>query len=306
MQGCLLRRLDLVSRFGSRWGKYSSIIRAATQVALVLAVISQASHDAWAKKSQSSRQRASTSNKSRLEAIRAIPLEKVSPQHRDRVRQVLSDCSLYRRLPTQMVDCDPKMFTFLAQNPEMLVEIWRLMGISQVDLVRTGPDSFRLSDNAGTTGKLHIVEQQCNSQAQNRIVMYAHGGYESSTFKQPIRAQCVLLLRTGSTKETNGRDYVAARLDSFIRINRTSIKLFAKAIHPLVGKTADTNFKDTMTFVSNFSRASEEQPEKVEQLVGRLPRVSRERQTKLISIAYESRREAQTEIAVVGATADRR
>ena len=231
---------------------------------------------------------ATTSRAARLEATRAIPLKKIHPKYRPAIQQVLQDSSLYRRLPTQMVDCNPELFTYLAQNPETLVEIWRYLGITRVELQRTGSNTFRLSDNSGTTGKLTIVEQNCDTQAQNRIIMLAEGGYEGKPFSKPVRAQCVLLLRSGSFTETNDRDYVAARLDSFIRIDRTSIELFAKAVHPLVGRTADRNFGDTMQFISNFSSEAEIRPATIEKLVTQLPNVSHNRQQQLIDIAYRN------------------
>ena len=227
-----------------------------------------------------------TSDVARREATRAVPLNNIHPQYRQLVHKVLTDSSLFRRLPTQMVDCDPQLFTFLAQNPETLVQMWQQMGISHVSLERTGENTFALSDNAGTTGKLVIVEQKCDQHAQNRIVMYCEGAYEGKPFNKPVRAQCVLLLRSGSMKETNNRDYVACRLDSFIRIQRTSIELFAKAMHPFVGKTADANFTDTVSFISNFSQAAEQQPAKIERLVNSLPRVTKDRQQRLVEIAY--------------------
>jgi len=231
-----------------------------------------------------------TSETARREATRAVPLEKMAPQYRRLVQQVITDSSLYRRLPTQMVDCDPELFTFLAQNPEMLVEMWQHMGISRVSLKRTSKNTFSLSDGAGTTGKLVLVEQQCDAQAQNRIVMYCAGAYEGKPFKRPVRAQCVLLLRSGSMKETNSRDYVACRLDSFVRIERTSVELFAKALHPWVGKTADANFTDTIAFISNLSRAAEQKPAMIQRLVNNLPRVTKQRQQALINIAHQCAR----------------
>jgi len=146
---------------------------------------------------------------------------------------------------------------------------------------------FQLTDNLGTTGKLVIVEQDCDDRAQNRIVMFAEGAYEGKPFHRPVKAQCVLLLRSGSMKETNGRDFVAVRLDSFIRIDRTSIELLAKVVHPLVGKTADRNFADTVQFISSFSQAAEMRPATIERLVSDLPRVSQESQNRLIQIAYQ-------------------
>jgi len=230
---------------------------------------------------------ATTSVAARRDALNAISPKKIDSRYRQSVEQVLSDSSLYRRLPTQMVDCDPKLFTFLAKNPETLVEIWRKLGITRIELQREGENSFQLIDNSGTTGKLVIVEQDCDDQAQNRILMYAEGAYEGKPFHRPIKAQCVLLLRSGSMKETNGRDFVAVRLDSFIRIERTSIELLAKVVHPLVGKTADRNFADTVQFISSFSHAAETRPATIERLISNLPRVSQKSQNQLIQIAYQ-------------------
>jgi hypothetical protein len=240
-----------------------------------------------AKNGQQQSMQATTSDAARREAMQSIPLKKIHSKYRSSVQRVLTDYSLYRRLPTQMVDCDPELFTFVARNPEVLVEMWQQMGISRVTLERTGANTFSLADGAGTTGKLVIVEQKCDPDAQNRIVMYCDGAYEGKPFKRPVRAQCVLTLRSGSLRETNNRDYVACRLDTFVRIERASLELFAKAMHPWVGKTADANFADTISFVSNLSRAAEQRPATIERLAKSLPRVSKPRQQQLARLAYD-------------------
>ena len=261
-------------------------LRVVLTVVCCLAIVACFADDLSAANQSRKHMQATTSDSARQEAIEAIPLKTISSKYRRSVQKVLSDCSLYRRMPTQMVDCDPQLFTFLAKNPEMLVEMWQHMGISQVSLRRMNANTYSLSDGAGTTGKLVIVEQKCDDRAQNRIVMYSEGAYDGKPFKRPLKAQCVLLLRSGSITETNGRDYVACRLDSFIRIERTSIELFAKAMHPWVGRTADANFADTISFVSNLSQAAERRPATIERLVNSLPRVGKQRQQQMVQLTY--------------------
>lgn len=232
------------------------------------------------------RDEASTSAQTRDEARRAIPIAKIDPAYRQLVGEVLADPSLFRRLPTNIIDCQPELFTFFAQNPEVLVAIWRQLGVSGVELTRTGENTFRLSDGAGTTGKMTIVEQTCDSAAQNRLVMYVEGVYEGKPFAKPIAAQCVLLLRSGSTTETNGRVFVATRLDSFVKLDRASIELVAKAIHPFIGQTADRNFADSLAFVSNLSFTAEKRPENVANLAGELTTVGQRRQEELARLSH--------------------
>lgn len=228
-----------------------------------------------------------TSDQAREAARKAIPLTRVSREYRGKVSQVLKDPSIYRRLPTEVVDCQPEMFTMLAQNPEVLVEIWRKLGVSKVQLVRTGANTFDLTDGMGTTGTLAIVEQRCEPGAQNRIVMYSEGRYEGKPFTRPVTASCVLLLTSGSMQETNGRHYVAARMDTFVRIDRPSLEILAKAVHPWVGKTTDRNFVDTMTFISNFSYTAENRPQSIARLAEDLDRIDAARKNKLVRVAHE-------------------
>ena len=231
---------------------------------------------------------ASTTRAAKKEAIEAVPLQKIAAQDRRAVKKVMTDCSLFRRMPTGIIQCDPEVFTFLMKHPEMLVEMWKELGISRVDLKRTGKNRFSLTDNAGTTAQLRVVEEKCESGAQNRIVMYADGAYEGKPFKKPVRAQVVLLLRSGSFRETNGQVYVAARLDTFLRIDRASIELIAKAMHPWVGKTADANFLDTLQFVGNLSQAGTRNPNSVQRLVSNLSNVSPDLRKEMLSLTIQN------------------
>jgi len=160
------------------------------------------------------------------------------------------------------------------------------LGVSHVQLIRTGPHTFDLTDGMGTTGTLAIVEQRCEDKAQNRVVMYSTGRYEGKPFKRPVTANCVLLLRSGSVTETNGRPYVAARLDTFVRLDRPSMELLAKAVHPFVGKTTDRNFVDTLTFIGNLSYTAERRPDSIAKLSSDLENIDYARRERFVQVAH--------------------
>jgi hypothetical protein len=230
---------------------------------------------------------ASTSEASQADARRSVPMAKIDSEFRPTVAAILTEPTIFRRMPTSVVDCRPELFTFLAQNPEVMVEMWRHLGVSQVTLTRLDERTCKISDGAGTTGTIIVVEQTCEEGAQNRIVMLANGSFEGKPFQQPISAQCVLILTSGSKDETNGRRYVAARLDAFIKLDRTSLALVAKAVHPFVGQTADRNFADTMLFVSNLSYTAEKRPEAIEQVAIDMQNLDQPRRQGLIKAAYQ-------------------
>jgi hypothetical protein len=232
-----------------------------------------------------------TSERARTEAISAISMDNIDSKFRATVREIVHDATLYRRLPTCVIDCHPDMFTYVCRNPDVLVSMWRALGISRVQLERSGEKTFRLHDLAGTKGTLRFVEQECENQAQNRLVMIAEAVYEGKPVNLPVKAQCVLLLRSGSVKETNGRRYVAARLDTFVRIDRASMQLFAKVIHPWVGKTADQNFSDTMQFVENLSLTAQTHSAAIGKLADRLEGVTPSGNRELLRIVRQCQKD---------------
>ena len=200
------------------------------------------------------------------------------------LRASLHKPSIYRRLPTEVVACHPDLFTFLATNPDVLVDIWRQLGISRVQLRRTGEGVYEFADGFGTTGEMRIVEQDCRPGAQNRVVLYADAAYDGKPFPKPITAQGVFLLQSGSVRESDGKDYVAARLDSFIVLDQTSIELLARAAHPLVGKMADKNFTDSVRFISQMSDAAEVRTDTLIHLASDLPNATPHQQVRLVEL----------------------
>lgn len=216
---------------------------------------------------------ASTSDTARNDAVRAIPWKELDPEDRRLAEGVVRNTSIYRRMPTRVIDCDPDMFTMLCRRPEVVVNLWNVMGVSQMRLDRLSATDFRAQDPLGTEGKLRVIHSKYTPGAQNRLVIYVEGSCKSAPLPTPIEAKCLLLLRSGSTVETNGRPYVAARMDSFVVFERLAAELVAKTIQPIVGATADQNFSETMKFLSTFSRTAERNPEGVINLTPRLTRV---------------------------------
>jgi hypothetical protein len=231
---------------------------------------------------------ATSSRAARTEAMRAIPWRQIAPQNRPLAQDVVTNASLYRRLPTRVIDCDPEVFTFLLQHPEVVIDVWRVMGISQVSLDRLPNGSYRGSDGAGTTGNVRYLYANWNAAAENTAVVYAEGSYEGKPFVNPLRAKSLILLRSGAVRETNGRQYITVRIDSFMKIEQMGVELVAKTVQPWISKTADRNLIETLTFVSNFSRTAEKNPDGMKRLATRLSAVDQPTRDELVAICYRT------------------
>ena len=126
---------------------------------------------------------ATSSRAAREDAARSIPWNKLDPEFKAQVSSTLEGTSLFRRLPVQVTECDPDLYLFLVRHPEVIVSIWEAMNISNVALQRTGDDTFRASDGAGTLCDVKFGYSDHETQ-----VIYAEGTYEGPMFSQPIRA----------------------------------------------------------------------------------------------------------------------
>jgi len=223
---------------------------------------------------------ATSSRRARKEAIAAIPFAELSLAEQEAVRGVIDDTAIYRRMPTTVVDCDPQMYQFLVRHPEVIVKIWDVLGVSNVTMDRTGENTYRVSDGQGTLGNVTMLHD-----GHDRQLIYAEGSYDGPLFRWPVRGKTVMLLRWGHLRETNGRYYVTARLDTFIQIERVGLELLAKTFQPLVSRAADLNFTETMGFVASLSRTAELKPRGIEYLASELTNIGPEVRRRFVTVS---------------------
>jgi hypothetical protein len=231
---------------------------------------------------------ATSSRAARDEAMRLLPWKQMSPANRHTAQYIISNTSIYRRLPTRIIDCDPDLFTFLLKHPEVVIDVWRVMGVSQVALDKAPDGVYRGTDGAGTTGTVRYLFSNWGANAQNVAVVYADGAYTGAPFVTPLKAQSIMLVRSNAIQETNGRQYITVRIDSFVRIEQLGVEIIAKTVQPWINKTADQNLIETLTFVSNFSRTAEKNPQGMQRLATRLNTVDEPTRNELVSLFFRT------------------
>ena len=226
--------------------------------------------DAWsARPPRPSSDSGVSSREVRDVAVRELPLTKLSREDRNRVARVVNDAAVFRRLPTQTIACDAQLYTFLIQHPDLVVNLWRVLGISEVALERTGPNQFRTDDKQGTQGTIEILHAD-----QSSMLALADGMYDGALFTRRVRGRCVLALKNGEYQGENQEPIISTRLDVFIQIENVGAELLVKSFQPLVGHFADHNFRETAHFVETLNRAAQVNPGKIEQLANKMNDIS--------------------------------
>jgi hypothetical protein len=193
-----------------------------------------------------------TNYQARQDSIRLLPLAKLDNQQRAKVQQLTTDSSIFRRLPTQSIECDPDFYGFLIEHPEVIVNIWSVLGISDVKIKRIGENTFDANDGAGTLGKVEFLYR-----SRDTHLLYGEGTYEGRLFTKKVRGRCLLLLKTAYLPQSNGNYFITCRLDAFMQLDNVGVDMLAKTFQPFVGQIADHNFRETTGFVESLYRAAE-------------------------------------------------
>jgi hypothetical protein len=223
-------------------------------------------------------------NQQKDEALHAIPLDRLSDPVRAKVLNVVSRPTIYRHLPTQVVECDPDLHVFLLRYPEVVVNIWQLMGVTKVKVIRTGPLTFDATDGAGTVSRAELVYG-----TPNVHVYYADGYYDGPLLPKPVTGDCVLLLRSGYSNR-GGKTVVTNTLDVFARLDHLGVEILVKTFYPAVGKAVDFNFGESIRFVGQVSQAAELNGPGMQRVAANLQNVQpevRESFSQHVNIAYQ-------------------
>lgn len=193
----------------------------------------------------------SSSRKFRQQAQELVPYEMLNEQTRSNLKPVLEKPSLYRRLPVTGIQADPDYYRFLVRHPEVVVNIWKLMGVTQMEAKRSGPFEIQSDDGAGTLSQLELVYGD-----QNTHIFFGTGSYEGSLLRRKLTGSCVLILKTNYDQDEQGQPRAVSQLDVFLKVDNTTASMIARTLQPIVGPTADHNFTESLKFIQRLNETT--------------------------------------------------
>jgi hypothetical protein len=185
------------------------------------------------------------------ESTKKIPWNALSPQVQTKIRCVVSEHSLFRRMPQQKIYADPEMFQFLSEHPDLVVGFWEKLGVTQISLQELNQDQFLMKEATGTTAVAEVVYR-----TKDICVVYAKGLYKGPFLVRSYDGEVVLILRNRFMRDANNEPVIVCDLDVFIRIDHLGVDFLAKLFATTLGKIADSNFEQTVAFVGYVSESA--------------------------------------------------
>jgi hypothetical protein len=228
-----------------------------------------------------------SSTAARRNAVQSIPYDKLDADSRSKVDAVLSSASIFRRLPTRTVNCDPDLYLFLVCHPDVVVNIWELLGVAQIQLRQTDIDAFRMAEPEGTVASLEFLYH-----SRDLHIIYGKWTYTGPLLSRKINGHCLAILRSSYAKDANGKYYVTARMDGFLSVESGAADLAARTLQPLMVANIDNNFIQTVAFLGSLSKTAEVNPQGMQRLADRLTNVQQPARQQLGEVVYSVARRA--------------
>lgn len=200
-------------------------------------------------------------------ATKTIPFNQLTPAATTQIRSVVDNASYFRRLPSETINCDPEMFTFLVRNPEVMVGIWDVMGITRVTLNRIAQYQLAGDDGAGTTCKMDLIF------GDDTTHIYAvTGSYKGNLWAKELIGNSIVLIHNSPAVQPNGSvsPTIQVTMDVFLKLENIGADLIVRTLGPLVNKSADSNFVECIAFVEQVSQVAANNPVGLQNLAGRL------------------------------------
>ncbi len=210
-------------------------------------------------------QRGSSSKAVHKQADSDLPLRRLSSESRGKAKRILESSSLYRRLPTVSFPSDHQTYQFFTSFPEVAVSIWRVMKISKCEMWQTGPDTYEMDAGDGSIGVVEVLYR-----SRDETMIMCDGLYTSPLLVKPIKASCLICLKSKFSTDENGRPFVTHHADMYVSFPSNTVEVAAKLISPVSNLLADRNFLEVSMFLELMSVAMQNQPGWMERVADRM------------------------------------
>ncbi len=207
------------------------------------------------------------------QAKHSIPWDKLTNTAKTKLRSVISDTTVFHRLKSQQFKCDPSVYIHLVRHPEILTNIWELMGVTQLRIERTAPFSIRIHDGQYTKTTLELVYG-----TPDLHIFHCEGSYKGMIIPTVSTGRAIIIIRSKYDKTeaaplaTQVRT-VKHQMDIFLQIDNAANQLLVKTLSYFFMKTADANFAETTQFIGQIDKIVRNNPAGMARLAGRLTRV---------------------------------
>jgi hypothetical protein len=184
-----------------------------------------------------------------------VPLDKIPPQHRESVVEIIRDHTMHRKAPADSFPCNSKLYLSLLNEPAITLALWQDLADSPVKLRQLDATRYQGTDGAGTTATWEYIYR-----SPKLHVLLSDLDYVSPRGAAKLNGRILLIVHSGFYREVNGEAWIQHDVEAFVKVDSKGWKALAKTVRPLLEKVLEDQVQEAGWFVSLMGRLVETYP----------------------------------------------
>jgi hypothetical protein len=192
----------------------------------------------------------------------------VPSSERARLEKVVKNSFASTHVEHEPYAARPEVWEYLLDHPEFATHVTRALKVARYRIWHDGADLW-VDDGWGVKGQFTIVHAEPGIR-----LLYAHGQFEQKVLPE-IRGQAVGTFEYAFRRDEAGRAVVATAASGYVQVDNPVLNALGKVAAPMVQAKADKEAGYLLRTFARTTRAIEEDPARVYQLVSERPDVPR-------------------------------
>jgi hypothetical protein len=184
-----------------------------------------------------------------VEPAQVVPLDKIAPQYRDSVVEVIRDHTVHRKGEPETFPCNPRVYLSLLNEPSLTLALWQDLSNSGVRLRQVAPNRYQGTDGAGAAATWEFIHR-----SPKLHILLCNLEYNSPRGNAHLEGRIVLIVHSGYYREVNGEPWVQHDVEAFVKVDSKGWKAVARTIRPIIEKLLEDQVREAGWFVSLMGR----------------------------------------------------
>ena len=219
-------------------------------------------------------------------AVAKIPFERMTASATERIKSTINPKAIYKHLPKSTIQCSPELYIQLVRYPELVCNMWELMGAAKLRVNRIGEFEFIVSDLKGNTSQVELIYG-----TQNTHVFLIDGNYKGPLLVKNIKAKTVVVVHSSFELNDKSEPITKHSIDLFMNLDSGIGDLVEGVVVPLFMKVTEWNYDEITKFVGQVYDVALTKPDGMQRLITKLTRCQpaiRKRLSKVTTAIAES------------------
>ena len=209
---------------------------------------------------------AQTTHDSAAVATEPVPLDDLSADDRARVNAVLEHPTLRSHGRVETFTCQPSVYDWLLDHPDMAVRLWRLLGAKCADILPEGGDRYVWKDGGS------VVHWDTILKRPGLRVWYAEGEVRPGVLLPAAPVRAVAVLRYGDGHADDGRPSVRHQVEVTLHTDNHAVALAARIFGASAPRAAEQLTSQIEMFYAALAWYLDRHPRHAEVLFAQLRR----------------------------------